>query len=65
MHSAHVLIISCSILLLLFDYFDVVLLLFDFINLLFDSFAFSLFIVHEKCSILILDCIPGILIPFQ
>jgi hypothetical protein len=47
-HSAHVPVISCSILLLLFDYFVVVLLFFDFVNLLFDSFAFSLFIVQWK-----------------
>ncbi len=58
----------CSILLVLFIYF-VRCSTFPFIVcstfVSFDSFAFNLFIVHclkRKYSVLILDCIPGILI---
>jgi hypothetical protein len=72
-HSIHVPVISCSILLSLLDFIIVVRLfcsLFDFsVHLLFDFgsnsiLCFSLFCcLKEKDSILILDCIPGILIP--
>jgi hypothetical protein len=51
----------CLFILLLFDFCS------SFVHLLF-NFCFIKFslllIVHEKYSILILDCIPGILIPF-